>query len=204
MAQASSTPSSFRRRSVRGLRLPPSPVPADDPDSACLLYATHPPLTGPRDPLPQCRLSPTVTVHPCLRSVTHSPCRRYATHSLPSGPRGRVPQCRLRPTVTVHPCLRSVTHSLFARPRGQAPTVSANLPQCVTALRGPGVHSIRVNCDGCAYLQPTFPQYVTGLRSRLPTVSAPGNCVDLRWPPLRVALLPRRAAGPGSHRIGQG
>ena len=32
----------------------------------------------------------------------------------------------------------------------------------------------------------------------------PGNCVDLRRPPLRVALFPRRLRGPGAHSAGQG
>ena len=47
-----STPSILRRRSVRGLRLTSCPVPAGDADSACLLYAAHSPLAGPRGRLP--------------------------------------------------------------------------------------------------------------------------------------------------------
>ena len=40
------------RLSVRGLRLTSCPVPAGDADSACLLYAAHSPLAGPRGRLP--------------------------------------------------------------------------------------------------------------------------------------------------------
>ena len=69
----------LRRRSVSGLRLTPSPV-------------------------PQCRLRPTVTVHPCLRSVTHS---------LLAGPRGRAPQCRPRAKCTSGPC--TLIHTRRAR-----------------------------------------------------------------------------------------
>ena len=88
---ATSARSLLRRQSDRGLRLTPGPVPAGDPDIACLRYATHPPLAG-----PWCRL-PTVSAHancassdgpsstPLLESLTswpglgagrrHSQCR---------------------------------------------------------------------------------------------------------------------------------
>ena len=114
--------------------------------------------------------------------------------------------------MTIRSCLRSATLSPLVSPWGRVPTVSAQT-YCVGPSaspvydpltfrraagpgRGPGRPQCRqrANCDGCAYLRHAS-QCVTGLRGRLPTVCF-GNCVNLRRPPFRDALLPRRAAGP--------
>ena len=108
-----------------------------------------------------------MTVCSCLQSVTLSP------HA---GQWGR-PECRLRPRVTkplnIHASCLWLIHPSAGSGAGR--------PQCLP----------RANCDSCTsdHLLPAFPQCVTGLLCRLPTVLAPANCVDLRRPQLRVALL---------------
>ena len=61
----------------------------------------------------------------------------------------------------------------------------------------------RADCDGCAYLRPAYPSVSPVFGVGCPQFGS-GNCVDLRWPPLRVALFPRRASGSASHSVGQG
>ena len=99
--------------------------------------------------------------------------------------------------MTIRSCLMSATLSPLVSPLGRVP---AHLPPG-SGAGGPQCRP-RANCDGCSYLRHAS-QCVAGLRVLLPTVCS-CNCVDLRRPPLRDALPPRRAAGPGADRVGQG
>ena len=135
---------------------------------------------------PQC-FRPTVTVRSCLLPATLFPLSKESKPGVGCAP------CRLRPTVSVPPRPQSMNRSPLAGPRGWAHSVGQGLKL-----------SFPANCDG--HLLPAFPHGVTGLRGPGPGRPRFGscNCVDLRRRLLCLALLPRRAAGPGAHSVGQG
>ena len=81
-----------------------------------------------------------------------------------------------------------------------------SLDQCVTGLRGPGAHSVGqgLTVTTAPASDPHFPSVSLIHGGRAPTVSAKCELSRLCLPPDCVALLPRRAAGPGAHSVGQG
>ena len=136
---ATSTPSSLRRWSVRGLRLTPSPISAGDPDCACLRYATN-----------SSRSAAAVSAQANCDGPSVPPVR----DSLP--PRWAAGRSQSRPRAN---CVVAVT---------AAPTPDPHSPSVSTGDRSTGAGHPqcrpRANCDGCAYPRLTFLQCVTGLR----------------------------------------
>ena len=99
-----STPSLLRFRSVRGLRLKSCPVPAGDSDSACLLYAAHSPLAGPRGRLPKESAQANCdgpSLPPVRNSLTSSSARHYrrAHRGARARPQRRLPSAHSVGTV---------------------------------------------------------------------------------------------------------
>ena len=70
---------------------------------------------------------------------------------------------------------------------------------------GPGARSVGqwLTVTAAPTSHPYFPVCHLSRGSAAHSVG-PVNCVDLRWPPRRVALHPRRTARPGAHSVGQG
>ena len=145
-----------------GLRLPPTRIPprchrstgagrphcrpranCDSDGCAYLRSVAHFLLAGLRNRVPTVS-GPTVTAAPT--SDPHSPSLSVS----PVFGAGR-PQCRSRANCDSDGCA-------YLR----LPPECGSLPPCRAA--GQGAHSVRANCDGCAYLRTAFPQCVTGLR----------------------------------------
>ena len=148
---AASTPSLLRRRSDRGLRLTPGLVPAGDPGSTCLLYATHSPLAGQRGRLP------TISAQANCDSDGPSLPPDSLTSSTVRETGRRYPQCWPRLTVSVCTC-----SGPWLTP--SSPSSGARRPQCRP----------RACCDGCTYLRNAFPQSSgAGRPQRLTVTAAP-------------------------------
>ena len=146
-----------------------------------------------------------------LYSQLYLPALRRAPARVPMGRKARQPTVSAQ-IVTVCACLQSATLSPHAGLWGRLPTVSAQAKGDGTSTppvsgsftprraAGQGAHSVGQGLTVTA--APTSDQHAPSVsqvyRGLLPTVLAPANCVNLRRPPLRVALL--HSPGRGSWR----
>ena len=213
---ATSLPILLWRRSDRGLRLTPSPIPAGDPDNACLLYATHSTLAGPRG------LLPSVGSGERWRSILAP--GPWLTH-LFAGLQGRRrrPQCRPRANC-VGLRLPPVHDSLLpssGRGAGHPESLSAGsgklwrlrlpptliLPVCHRS-KGAGGQPCqqRANCDSCAYLRTATHSLLAGPRAAGPGTHSAGSgqLWRLFLPPTRILPCVTGLRGPGTNSVGQG